>query len=50
VEFVRTHPDESRRSLDGFTAIDATLVKEVPLSGFTLYNEVPTPRPGLDWP
>jgi NitT/TauT family transport system substrate-binding protein len=25
--------------MDGFTAIDASLVKEVPLSGFTLYNE-----------
>jgi NitT/TauT family transport system substrate-binding protein len=39
VEFVRTRPDEARKSLDGFTAIDASLVKEVPLSGFTLYNE-----------
>ena len=39
VDFVRKNPAESRNSLDGFTAIDASLVKEVPLSGFTLYNE-----------
>jgi NitT/TauT family transport system substrate-binding protein len=39
VEWVRQNPDESRTHLDGFTAIDASLVKEVPLSGFTLYNE-----------
>lgn len=39
VDWVRKNPDESRTHLDGFTAIDASLVKEVPLSGFTLYNE-----------
>jgi len=39
VEWVRKNPDESRNHLDGFTAIEPTLVKEVPLSGFTLYNE-----------
>jgi NitT/TauT family transport system substrate-binding protein len=39
VEWVRKNPDESRTHMDGFTAIDASLVKEVPLSGFTLYNE-----------
>jgi NitT/TauT family transport system substrate-binding protein len=39
VEWVRKNPDESRTHLDGFTAIDESLVKEVPLSGFTLYNE-----------
>jgi len=39
VEFVRKSPDESRNHLDGFTSIDPSLVKEVPLSGFTLYNE-----------
>lgn len=39
VEWVRKNPDESRQHLDGFTAIEPTLVKEVPLSGFTLYNE-----------
>jgi NitT/TauT family transport system substrate-binding protein len=39
VEFVRKNPDESRKSLDGFTGIEEALAKEVPLSGFTLYNE-----------
>lgn len=39
VDWVRKSPDESRTHLDGFTAIEAALVKEVPLSGFTLYNE-----------
>jgi NitT/TauT family transport system substrate-binding protein len=39
VDWVRKNPDESRTHLDGFTAIDESLVKEVPLSGFTLYNE-----------
>jgi NitT/TauT family transport system substrate-binding protein len=39
VEWVRKQPDESRKHLDGFTAIEEALVKEVPLSGFTLYNE-----------
>ncbi|WP_395703716.1 ABC transporter substrate-binding protein, partial [Aquabacterium sp.] len=39
VEWVRKNPEESRTHMDGFTAIEASLVKEVPLSGFTLYNE-----------
>ena len=39
VEHVRTKPEESRNHLDGFTSIDASLVKEVPLPGFTMYNE-----------
>jgi NitT/TauT family transport system substrate-binding protein len=39
VEWVRKNPDESRTHLDGFTAIEEALAKEVPLSGFTLYNE-----------
>jgi len=39
VDWVRKYPDESRTHLDGFTAIDESLVKEVPLAGFTLYNE-----------
>ncbi len=42
VDWVRKNPDESRIHLTGFTAIDAALVKEVPLSGFTLYNEFST--------
>lgn len=39
VESVRKQPDESRKHLDGFTAIEEALAKEVPLAGFTLYNE-----------
>ncbi len=39
VDWVRKNPDESRTHLDGFTAIEESLVKEVPLSGFTMYNE-----------
>ncbi|MEO8298077.1 MAG: ABC transporter substrate-binding protein [Burkholderiales bacterium] len=39
VDWVRKFPDESRKHLDGFTSIEESLVKEVPLSGFTLYNE-----------
>ena len=39
VDWVRKYPAESRTHLDGFTAIDESLVKEVPLPGFTLYNE-----------
>lgn len=39
VDWVRKNPDESRKHLDGYTAIEESLVKEVPLSGFTLYNE-----------
>jgi NitT/TauT family transport system substrate-binding protein len=39
VDWVRKNPDESRTHLDGFTAIDESLVKTVPLPGFTMYNE-----------
>ena len=39
VDFVRKNPTEVRKHIDGFTAIDPSLVQEVPLSGFTLYNE-----------
>jgi NitT/TauT family transport system substrate-binding protein len=39
VEWVRKYPDESRTHMDGFTAIEEALVKEVPLPGFTMYNE-----------
>ena len=39
VDWVRKNADEARKHLDGFTAIEPALVKEVPLSGFTLYNE-----------
>jgi NitT/TauT family transport system substrate-binding protein len=39
VDWVRRNPDEARKHMDGFTAIEEALAKEVPLSGFTLYNE-----------
>jgi NitT/TauT family transport system substrate-binding protein len=39
VEWVRKNSEEARNHLDGFTSIDASLVKEVPLPGFTLYSE-----------
>src|SRR4029450_11575454 len=39
VDWGRKDPDEARKHLDGFPAIEEALVKEVPLSGFTLYNE-----------
>ena len=39
VEFIRKNPDESRKSLDGFTSIDESIVKEVPLANFVMYNE-----------
>jgi NitT/TauT family transport system substrate-binding protein len=39
VDFVRKHPAEVRKHMDGFTSIDASLVGEVPLAGFTMYNE-----------
>jgi NitT/TauT family transport system substrate-binding protein len=39
VDFVRKNPEESRKSLDGFTAIDEAVVKEVPLANFVMFNE-----------
>jgi NitT/TauT family transport system substrate-binding protein len=39
VDFVRKNPGDVRKHLDGFTSIDPSLVGEVPLAGFTLYNE-----------
>lgn len=39
VDFVRKNPAEVRKHIDGFTAIEPSLVQEVPLAGFTLYNE-----------
>lgn len=39
VDYVRKNPVAARKHLDGFTSIDETLAKEVPLAGFTLYNE-----------
>ncbi len=39
VNWVRRNPAEARTHLPGNTAIDEALVGEVPLPGFTLYNE-----------
>ena len=39
VNFVRKNPDESRKSRDGFTAIDESIVKDVPLADFVMFNE-----------
>jgi NitT/TauT family transport system substrate-binding protein len=39
VDFVRKNATAVRQHMDGFTSIDASLVNEVPLAGFTLYNE-----------
>lgn len=39
VELVRKSPAEARHFLKGYTAIEEDLVNEVPLAGYTLYNE-----------
>lgn len=39
VDFIRKNPEESRKSLDGFTAIEESVVKEVPLADFVMFNE-----------
>jgi NitT/TauT family transport system substrate-binding protein len=39
VDYVRKNPEESRKSLDGFTAIEEAVVKEVPLANFVMFNE-----------
>lgn len=39
VEYIRKNPDESRKSLDGFTAIEESIVREVPLADFVMFNE-----------
>jgi NitT/TauT family transport system substrate-binding protein len=39
VELVRTHPNEARPFLKGYTAIEGPLTAEVPMSDYMLYNE-----------
>lgn len=39
VKLVRTKPDEVRQYLGGYTSIEPDLASEVPLPGFTLYDE-----------
>lgn len=40
VKFIQQHPDESRQYVAGYTSIDAALVKEVPLPGFVMYDQL----------
>lgn len=39
VQYVKTNPAEARQYLKGYTAIDGSLSSEVPLTGYTMYNE-----------
>ncbi len=39
VELVRTKPDEARKFMKGYTAIEGPLANEVPLASYMLYNE-----------
>jgi NitT/TauT family transport system substrate-binding protein len=36
---VRTQPDEARKFMKGYTAIEGPLANEVPLASYMLYNE-----------
>jgi len=39
VKLVREKPDEARKHLKGYTAIEGTLTGEVPLAAYTMYSE-----------
>lgn len=39
VAYVRAKPDEARQFLNGYTAIEGALTREVPLAAYTMYNE-----------
>ncbi len=39
IALVRTQPDEARQYLKGYTAIEGSLTKEVPLASYMLYSE-----------
>jgi NitT/TauT family transport system substrate-binding protein len=39
IELVRTQPDEARKFMKGYTAIEGALANEVPLASYMLYNE-----------
>jgi NitT/TauT family transport system substrate-binding protein len=39
VQYVKASPVEARQYLKGYTAIDGALSGEVPLTGYTMYNE-----------
>lgn len=40
VKFIQQQPDEARQYVAGYTSIDAALVKEVPLPGFVMYDQL----------
>ena len=42
IELVRTKPEEARKFLKGYTAIEGALTSEVPLASYMLYNEFKT--------
>ena len=42
IELVRTQPDEARKFMKGYTAIEGPLANEVPLASYMLYNEFKT--------
>ena len=39
VNYVRSKSVEARQYLKGYTAIEGALTSEVPLTGYTMYNE-----------
>lgn len=40
VEFIQQNPDAARASVAGYTSIEPALVKEVPLPGFVMYDQL----------
>jgi NitT/TauT family transport system substrate-binding protein len=40
VNYIQQQPDEARQYVAGYTGIDAALVKEVPLPGFVMYDQL----------
>lgn len=40
VTFIQQHPEEARHFVAGYTGIEAALVKEVPLPGFVMYDQL----------
>ncbi|MBP2167590.1 NitT/TauT family transport system substrate-binding protein [Erwinia toletana] len=40
VEFIQQNPDAARENVAGYTSIEPALVKEVPLPGFVMYDQL----------
>lgn len=40
VKFIQQHPEDARQYVAGYTGIEAALVKEVPLPGFVMYDQL----------